>query len=310
MCGLFGYITKQGKHLDSEQKRKRAKIAIALGIAMETRGEDSTGIALIGGVTDILKATQKASEFLPKLENKIADQQHNILIGHARFATVGAIKHRNAHPFKFGKIVGSHNGSVDNYLDFDHKGEVDSEVIFSELEKHEGYKNVLKKLSGSFALTWYNSEKNKFFMARNSNPLATAYVKEIETIFWVSIDDFLPPILSTQFDISKIDFNNPSTNTCYEISQDLTIKGRKINFKERASYYQNYGYSDEYYKREYTDGYDYEDIDDFERCAYCGDSINFKELVYFSEDESAYFCKFCGTHAQADGFDVTPINIK
>jgi len=39
MCGLFGYITNKDTLLTVEQRKKRTRIAIALGISMETRGK-------------------------------------------------------------------------------------------------------------------------------------------------------------------------------------------------------------------------------------------------------------------------------
>jgi len=305
MCGLFGYITNKDTLLTVEQRKKRTRIAIALGISMETRGEDSTGISLIGKKYDILKAIKPASKFLPKIKNSF-DFKHNLLIGHTRFATIGAITNRNAHPFLINNIIGAHNGSVDNYLTFDHKGEVDSEVIFAELGKQNNdYKNVLKRLSGSFALTWYNVGIEKLFIARNTNPLATAYIKEIDTIFWCSEAEYLKPIISTQFDLKKVKIDYPLADYVYEIDFSLKITKKKISFAARAyagNYYNNGHYNDYDFKEEELSG-----VDDFEYCAYCGEPINEDETNFFSDELDCYFCPFCAEAASYDGANVVPI---
>ncbi len=75
--------------------------------------------------------------------------------GHTRFATRGKVNRRNSHPFRYGRIIGSHNGMCQAPQKF----EVDSEHLFWALNKERGdYQKALESISGYWGLSWYDGQ--------------------------------------------------------------------------------------------------------------------------------------------------------
>lgn len=167
------------------------------------RGIDSTGAASVPRVFknnefDVTLAKELGHPFnllevKRKSETDFGDVlagTHRVLLGHNRAATKGAVSRRNAHPFAFDTIVGTHNGSLDhwswNKLDGFGKFDTDSECIFNEIEAY-GIKEAVKKLSGAWALVWYDFKDNTINFLRNKErPLSFAFDKEKKQLFWSS----------------------------------------------------------------------------------------------------------------------------
>src|SRR5690606_34142878 len=93
--------------------------------------------------------------------------EHAWAIGiHTRYATQGSVSDANAHPFKYGKIIGSHNGMVHA----PHKYVVDSEYLFDTINK-KGYKG-LEDCEGYWGLSWYNKKTKLFYLTVHHGSLA------------------------------------------------------------------------------------------------------------------------------------------
>jgi hypothetical protein len=159
------------------------------------RGAHSTGAALVKRETNevaMLKAAMPSPQFVwtkeyQELKNIIGVKA---MIGHNRFATVGEKNEANAHPFKFDNLVGAHNGTLDNWSlrkleDYDKFG-TDSEALYYSVSKY-GIKETIEKISGAWALTWFDKDTNTINMLRNSKrPLFYAYSEDRCTLFWSS----------------------------------------------------------------------------------------------------------------------------
>ena len=184
MCGIVGCV---GNIWNKEEQ------AFKLLLQLDTiRGPHSTGIAAIGknkGSWEYLKNIGTPWELMSDQGfGRIMAKTHGALIGHNRWATMGAINADNAHPFHQGNFVGVHNGTLrnrstlSNYKNFD----VDSENLYHNMDV-EGVEETLKKLNGAFALVWYNIEEHKIYMVRNSErPLYVCKTKDGKTYFWAS----------------------------------------------------------------------------------------------------------------------------
>lgn len=165
------------------------------------RGVHSTGMASYNpGTKDINIAKEtgdpygliRSSDYLKSM-SKI----NSLLLGHNRYATKGAINKDNAHPFKQSHIIGAHNGSL-TYMgqqrleDKDNKFSTDSEAIFWSIATR-GFEETYKILANpvfaenAFALTWFNTQTNKFHIIRNKKrPLYYAYTEKKDAMFWAS----------------------------------------------------------------------------------------------------------------------------
>lgn len=159
MCGIFGAIGKNAN----------LGIIRALAIVNRERGSqsfglfDSNGKAVKGGI-DPLAALGHA-EFAAFINN--ADRW--FLAGHTRKATHGKVNDTNAHPFRYGRIIGAHNGIVHTPRDRDYR--VDSEYLFDQLDRCNGdYQTALADVSGYWGLCWFDGES--FYLQAHNNSIA------------------------------------------------------------------------------------------------------------------------------------------
>lgn len=242
MCGIAGYITKTGVKESPQVRGQRRRLLRGLLVANEARGEDSAGIAVINGDRGrIFKRAVPAHEFVAtKGFEQTLGHKHNIAIAHTRLATVGVVSKQNAHPFRRGKILGIHNGSVSNYLQIDNRVAVDSEVIFKLLDANDTLAPTFKELTGSFAIVWTDTRHpHSLFMVREGNPIHMAYVPKIETFFFNSEKFALLGILATRF--TDVIYDEVKESIVFEIRSDLTVEPTKVKFKKPVYKY-NYNY--------------------------------------------------------------------
>lgn len=157
------------------------------------RGEHSTGVFAGYGFYDkspfqvhIRKAAVPADIFLrtPSLWNEVKELKYpspsnktimlsktpKFLVGHNRYATMGEINDKNAHPFQHGAITLVHNGTLDNQsLLPDHtKFAVDSENIAHSINLI-GIEETIKKLNGKFTLVWHDARDQTLNFIRNKD---------------------------------------------------------------------------------------------------------------------------------------------
>jgi len=181
MCGIVGYIGP--KH--------SADIVIAGLHALEYRGYDSAGIALIdenGGT--LLKQVGRV-EGLAKLveESKLASAP--LAIGHTRWGTHGQPNIANSHPHTntAQTIFVVHNGIIENFAElreqlqkegYVFKSDTDTEVIPHLIDYYykkgdtfiDAFKQTLGDLRGAYAIAVITTdEPDTLYAARLSSPL-------------------------------------------------------------------------------------------------------------------------------------------
>lgn len=157
MCGLIGY-TSNGVKANPYILRKLMK-------ANDSRGGHSTGY--FDG--------NQMSKVIGKSDSLQMPKRCDMFIGHTRYATHGKKVVENQHPFKYGKVVGAHNGVVHNYREVGEqfglkKTAVDSQMIFKVMNKENGELNILGKFSGALA-TLFTLGDGRLYTYRKTNPL-------------------------------------------------------------------------------------------------------------------------------------------
>lgn len=165
--------------------KETAHIIKQLGILNESRGTDSTGLAIIHNTGfELYKKAVNSTTFFNDLEktNKVAMYRKLsflTIMGHTRMATRGAVTDENAHPFAYKDTVFSHNGIISNFdeLQATHKTDfqVDSEIIGHLLEEKD-YHKAFKSLAGMFAIPYVRMQQpNMLNVAIHSQVFSFAY---------------------------------------------------------------------------------------------------------------------------------------
>ncbi|MCX6793108.1 MAG: glutamine--fructose-6-phosphate transaminase (isomerizing) [Candidatus Falkowbacteria bacterium] len=181
MCGIVGYIGE-----------KQAWPIILKGLErLEYRGYDSAGVALHNNENILVYKKSGKVENLKKLVDEENRTNHNLGIGHTRWATHGAPSDVNSHPHasQSGNIVLVHNGIIENYAalkqalearGYVFKSETDTEVISNLIEsiKKENISTVeavrlaLTQVTGAYGLAIISQdEPDQLIVARKGSPI-------------------------------------------------------------------------------------------------------------------------------------------
>ncbi len=160
------------------------------------RGSHSIGVAsaTLGGELSYHKRAMLPSDFFQLKEtNKVLDNLSNVcLIGHNRYATVGAVNNNTAHPFECGDLLGVHNGTLkmrSNLLDYKDYS-VDSENLYHDMNTN-GVDETFQRLNGSvnnaWSLAWLDKGNGTFNLLRNDErPMCYCLSEDGKTLFYAS----------------------------------------------------------------------------------------------------------------------------
>lgn len=180
MCGIVGYVgTKPGKDI------------VLKGLeALEYRGYDSAGIALVdGNEAACFKQVGRVSGLIQAVAN--TDAHAPVVIGHTRWATHGTPTIPNAHPQMNAKqsVFVVHNGIIENYSElrarltragYVFQSETDTEVIPNLIDYYlerlpdfeAAFRAALNDVQGAYAIVAASTyEPTKLFAAKLSSPL-------------------------------------------------------------------------------------------------------------------------------------------
>lgn len=238
MCGLTGFARHP---TESPGARELFPLFEALLEGIEHRGTHATGMAAANGANDFLWKWAEpakrvlASEPWKQVRVALADDTQ-VVIGHTRYATQpNAKKDECAHPFKFGKVIGAHNGIIRNWKDIEKKlrtqtdpeWQVDSEAIFYGLNLCKRPEAFLEELDGDFALTWMKGRT--LYLARNEDrPLHCAYVPGMRLLVWNSESSVIARI----FRETGIKYNEYET---WQVSPESIYQYRPSQFTEKGT---------------------------------------------------------------------------
>ena len=294
------------------------KTLMALMLLLDsTRGTDGTGIYSNG---EIHKTVGNVYNLIESREWDKAVVESNLMIGHNRASSVGKNSTRNTHPFRFGNIVGAHNGTlVKGYLKNNTDFDVDSECLYWNIEKH-GIKETAKSMSGSWSLVWYDEKEEVLHFLRNKErPMWIANISETKkeeqhkAIMWAS-EEWMLYAASAKYNIHIDDIYSTDEDMLYEFSLDEKEAPLLLNKEKLEGRFQeNIGkYPTSYY------GYNYERSEDYKyygkrkgkykkykpqgkyKCAFCNGKYDNEVDIAYSypilvggEEQMVYVCKDC-----------------
>lgn len=154
------------------------------------RGPHSTGIFVARGDDEHLVKKPLLPQELMQLDQykKAFDKLPDVAIGHNRWATVGDVNARNAHPFDVGNIVGVHNGTLFNWKRLTDSKDfvVDSECLLHNINLH-GIDETWAKLEGAATVMWWDKKEKKLNVIRNKErPMYYTKLKTSNVVLFAS----------------------------------------------------------------------------------------------------------------------------
>ncbi len=204
MCGIVGLISKwKSSGLQTTQQ----KMFYQMLFADLLRGNDATGVIGVmkdGDFGTMKEASDSYTFNYNLIDSKLDKQMYKegvAYIGHNRAKTVGENKDENAHPFTVdGTFSMVHNGTLSNHKNLADTA-VDSHALaitFKNAMDQEDWKTALEdalgKVTGAFAVVWYDQKRDQVCMMRNSQrPLAivktataTLFGSEGHLLMWIA----------------------------------------------------------------------------------------------------------------------------
>jgi len=191
MCGIFGIIAKENNNYSPAFINDTLN---SLAILSETRGKDSSGMAILNGEgISVIKGAIPVSRLLKtkiyseKIEKNIIKNREIVVFGHSRLVTNGSqLDDNNNQPIIKDGVIAIHNGIIvneqslwDKHPELVREYKIDTEIYLS-LVRHflkEGNSiqksvvNAFKEIKGTASLAFTFNDYRNFVLATNNGSL-------------------------------------------------------------------------------------------------------------------------------------------
>lgn len=286
MCGIYGAISLGGKIDMSAIK--------ALTWANRERGTDSIGFFDSSGRM-IKRACDPAEGLREKALRKWLTNFDGWAIGgHTRLATRGTVCKRNAHPFKKGDIIGSHNGMVRAPK----KYKVDSEYLFDRINQSDY--QALADVSGYWGLAWLDRRDGCFYLTMHDGELSFTVYEDV--VYYSSDRDHLSGIISDDiFDFVEGQVVRFDSAGNVDDSEQSQIPGIDV----RAGYKHGVVDAVKAANEHWRNTGEFREANLYAAQGECGFCSGYGTLVYYGGDE---MCEYCKYELDYDGYQVKSIH--
>jgi glucosamine 6-phosphate synthetase-like amidotransferase/phosphosugar isomerase protein len=175
MCGIFGFITKNGKGPDLARLRR-------IAAETQTRGHHAFGLAWLDA-KGIIRTFKRPGPATANLGDLGQCRGTTVVIGHCRWATHGSyMDNRNNHPHPAGRGWLVHNGVVHNHdslvrrYRLTQRTECDSEVLGLLMARFPGALGLraartAEMAEGNLAILGLWRNPTRLLIVRDGNPL-------------------------------------------------------------------------------------------------------------------------------------------
>ena len=278
-CGIFAY------NGPSNLSKNLWRLVIAnmkiLGMEMDARGGDNTGILIDGVVHHGKQSERKFQKFIENVQI-MPPTESSTIIGHCRKASVGGIGLNNSHPIEIFNnrhdadftLAGVHNGTIKNWnkllTDYNipqpHLINLDSEAMF-EIINNEDVNNitVFEKYIGGGTFVWYRAdEPNSLYLFKGASkmythgkvieerPLFHYYCAVTKGVYFCSTEEALEKIAENADMIKDTQINHVikftngkfQVDDTYEINRDNVVD-TAYSTKHAAYNHYGHGYCDD-----------------------------------------------------------------
>lgn len=231
MCGVFGFVSKNGKTTPDLQALK------VIAKVTESRGPHAFGFAWIDGRNRLrsFKQTGRISDALGILE-MLKDAR--MMIGHCRYATHGSPQHNinnHPHPADGGWIV--HNGVVGNYMDLMAErdywptSECDSEVLGLMIEDSRQGGLLLRCVDAVDSVAhgsplvmlglWPSQHGGRLVAIRRGNPLHLGRTER--SIYFASLPKGLPGAVNALGNTHAVEFRRQKDGSLKHVAASVLV---------------------------------------------------------------------------------------
>jgi predicted glutamine amidotransferase len=198
MCRLAGWFNPE-----FPEGTDRARLLRHLMRKSQAGGEASFGMAIVNnGKAKAVRHVGPASTWLEAHKKDIAEcSKAQVIIGHTRQPTRGAVTKANCHPFTIGEWAAAHNGMISNSSSlmeaslYVPRGETDSEEALCYIISKDWEAEAINRVLGSYAFTGAKADGSEVVLVCDSGQ-NLHYVRFGNGLVWATSDVVLKSSLA------------------------------------------------------------------------------------------------------------------